>query len=118
MIEFTLNKAYETQLWLGETNKTYKVSLGTSSIDKKEYLEKGYNEIIVNIDGINIVLVAHSKIRQGTISSFIYFREQEGTRYNLYLPVDEVLNNVPLYTMSKLDRRFLKIKQLRENYVI
>ena len=54
MIESILNKAHRSQLWLGEFSEfPYGVSLGITSLNREEYLEKGYRELIINIDGVD-----------------------------------------------------------------
>jgi len=76
---------------------------------------KNYIEMEIMIDQHIIKVYTHKDFRRGYLHYFHYIDEEEkDLKYDLYLPVDEVLNGQEFFTTTKMERRVLKLKQLKE----
>jgi hypothetical protein len=74
---------------------------------------------IINIDNYKLKVYTYPTYKRGYLQYFYYvsnetFPNGNIIKYDLYLPVDEVLDGFNFFTSTKIERRKLKIIQLKE----
>jgi len=103
MDETNINNHYSCSL-------SYDKSLRTTQLYDKEKQEI----IIINIDNVPLEFVTHKDQPRGYLHHYTYITKIKGYWIQLYLPVNAVLDEKDFFTTTKIERRWLKIKQLKE----
>ena len=114
LLKIAVKKGLTTENQLSPWN--YRVTMSGSNIyrDKREYFE-----IIITIDQHPITVYTHKDIRRATLH-YCYFDGEEtfenGIKktYQLYLNADDMLDGKPFFTLSKEERRRLKIQNIKQ----
>jgi hypothetical protein len=110
-----LRQSIKTQLWTEQhpLEHGYRVTMSGSVLSKKDYIN-----IDIMIDRHVITMITHKNYKRGYLHYFHYESddvfESNGCsiRYDLYLPVDDVLDNKEFFTTNNIERRILKINKL------
>ena len=116
MIETILDKGIKKHLWCDKPQPYgYRINCASISINKEKYENhKDYITVTICINQHDIEFITSKNIRRGYLHYFIYFRPDRKFKYNLYLPASEVLDGVEFFTTTNIERRKLKIKQLKK----
>ena len=126
--EKILQLCIDKGLWVGHTSN-YHLShcvtmsgifktLKNQEVNFKNLPYSDFINIDINIDNYNITVYTHKNMKRGYLHYFYYnsdncFENGEKFKYNIYLPVDDVLDNKPFFTTNIIERRTLKLEKLK-----
>jgi len=112
MVEKILKLGVKKGLWTDTYQHSWRINYSGVSPN----MDKCIN-IIINIDGVDITCFTHDGYKRGYLHYLYYnsidrFDNGNIMKYNIYVPIDDVLDGKPFYTTNKIERRKLKIEKL------
>jgi len=117
MVEKILKLGVKKGLWTDNFKQSWRITY--SGHKQSDSSNRSYNiiNIIINIDGVDIPCYTWDGYRRGYLH-YLHYDSDESfdngyqKRYDLYVPIDDVLDGNPFYTTNKIERRKLKIEKL------
>jgi hypothetical protein len=88
----------------------------TPSTRKSPLFKKNEEKVIINVDNVPLEFLTHKEYNRGYLHYYTYSNKINGYWIQFYLPVDLVLDGKIFYTTTKIERRKLKINQLKEKF--
>jgi len=112
-----LKRGIEKRLWTEPHRPPfgYSITMSSNNISSRD----DYINIDIMIDQHIITLYTHKDYKKGYLHYFHYdsnekFDNGNDIKYDLYLSVNDVLDGKEFFTTTIIERRELKIRQLKE----
>jgi hypothetical protein len=118
MVEKILKLGVKKGLWTDTYQHSWSITYcGVVSHFTKDNYKDGYIVLTINIDGVDISCFTYIGYKRGCLHYLHYISDEffdNGYRkkYDIYVPIDDVLDGKPFYTTNKIERRKLKIEKL------
>ena len=111
MVEKVLKLGVNNGLWTDNFKQSWRITY--NGYKNPNSLNYNLINIVINIDGVDIPCLTWDGYRRGYLHYLHYISTEpfdNGVkRYDIYVPIDDVLDGNPFYTTSIIERRKLKI---------